>query len=129
MAVSFIGRGTGVPRENHLPAASHWQTISHNIVSITTHLTRIRIHNDCIGSCKSNNHTITTTIAPYYRDVCEILRIKSKIKTSISPQWNQNIYFTMISQYQFKLLFKCLLTRNKCVKFFTIHITTITFFI
>jgi hypothetical protein len=23
MAVSFIGRGTGVPRENHLPAASH----------------------------------------------------------------------------------------------------------
>jgi hypothetical protein len=23
---------TGVPRENHLPAASHWQTLSHNVV-------------------------------------------------------------------------------------------------
>jgi hypothetical protein len=55
--------------------------------------------------------------------------VKNFTHTSISPQWNQNIYFTMISQYQFKLLFKCLLTRNKCVKFFTIHITTIISYI
>jgi hypothetical protein len=26
---------TGVPRENHRPAASHWQTLSHNVVSGT----------------------------------------------------------------------------------------------
>ena len=26
---------TGVPRENHPPVASHWQTISHNVVSST----------------------------------------------------------------------------------------------
>jgi len=26
---------TGVPRENHRPAASHWQTLSHNVVSNT----------------------------------------------------------------------------------------------
>ena len=28
-------RGTGVPRENHRPVASHWQTLSHNVVSST----------------------------------------------------------------------------------------------
>jgi len=26
---------TGVLRENHRPAASHWQTLSHNVVSCT----------------------------------------------------------------------------------------------
>ena len=26
---------TGVPRENHWPVASHWQTLSHNVVSST----------------------------------------------------------------------------------------------
>jgi len=29
---------TGVPRENHWPVASHWQTLSHNVVSSTTPL-------------------------------------------------------------------------------------------
>jgi hypothetical protein len=33
MAVSFIGEETGVPRENHWPVASHWQTLSYNVVS------------------------------------------------------------------------------------------------
>ena len=28
-------RKTGVPGENHRPAASHWQTLSHNVVSST----------------------------------------------------------------------------------------------
>jgi hypothetical protein len=31
---------TGVPVENHRPVASHWQTVSHNVVS-----NRVRIHN------------------------------------------------------------------------------------
>ena len=26
---------TSVPNENHRPAASHWQTLSHNVVSST----------------------------------------------------------------------------------------------
>ena len=29
---------TGVPRENHWPVASHWQTLSRNVVSSTPHL-------------------------------------------------------------------------------------------
>jgi hypothetical protein len=36
---------TGVPGENHWPAASHWQTLSHNVVSSTSRLSRIRTHN------------------------------------------------------------------------------------
>jgi hypothetical protein len=43
---------TGEPGENHGPVASHWQTISHNVV----HLVLI---------CKSNHLTITATTTPY----------------------------------------------------------------
>jgi hypothetical protein len=35
---------TGVPGENHQPVASHRQTLSHNIVSSTPRLSRIRTH-------------------------------------------------------------------------------------
>jgi hypothetical protein len=35
VAVSFIVEETGVPGENHRPAASHWQTLSHNVISST----------------------------------------------------------------------------------------------
>ena len=34
--------GTG---ENHRPAASHWQTLSHNVVLSTPHLSMVRTHN------------------------------------------------------------------------------------
>ena len=60
---------TGAPRENHWPAVSHWQTLSHNVVSSTPRLsgfeltTLVVMCTDCIGSYKSNYHTITT--APY----------------------------------------------------------------
>jgi hypothetical protein len=36
---------TGVPGENHRPAASHWQTLSHNVVLYTPRLSEIRTHN------------------------------------------------------------------------------------
>jgi hypothetical protein len=36
---------TGVPGENHRPAASHWQTLSHNVVSSTPRMSGIRTHN------------------------------------------------------------------------------------
>ena len=37
---------TGVPGENHLPVAKHWPTLPHNIVSSTSCLRGVRIHND-----------------------------------------------------------------------------------
>jgi hypothetical protein len=57
---------TGLPRENHWHAASHWQTLSNYVVSSTPRLSGIRTHNinvtgtDFIGSFKSNYQTITT---------------------------------------------------------------------
>jgi hypothetical protein len=36
-SVLLVG-GNGVPGENHRPVASHWQTLSHNVVSSTLHL-------------------------------------------------------------------------------------------
>ena len=36
---------TGVPKENHRPVASNWQTVSHNVVSSTPRLSGIRTHN------------------------------------------------------------------------------------
>jgi hypothetical protein len=36
---------TGVSGENHRPVASHWQTLSHNVVSSTPRLSGIRTHN------------------------------------------------------------------------------------
>jgi hypothetical protein len=58
---------TGGPEENHRPIASHWQTLSHNVVHLA--LIEIRTYNIsddsyidtyCIGSCKSNYHTLQT---------------------------------------------------------------------
>jgi hypothetical protein len=63
-------RKPGVPRENHRPDASHWQSLSHNVVSSTPRLNGIPTHNrsgdstDCTGSCKSNYRTIITTTIP-----------------------------------------------------------------
>jgi hypothetical protein len=36
---------TRVPRENHRPVASHWQTLSHTVESSTPCLSGIRTHN------------------------------------------------------------------------------------
>jgi hypothetical protein len=48
VAVSFIGGETGVNGENHQPAASDRQTLSHNVVTSTPRLSGIRT--ECIGS-------------------------------------------------------------------------------
>jgi hypothetical protein len=41
---------TGVPGENHRPIASNWQTLSHNVVSSTLHLSGIRTHSVVMGT-------------------------------------------------------------------------------
>jgi hypothetical protein len=69
-SVSLFVEETRVHWENHRPAVSRWQTVSH-IMLYRVHLvwagfkltTLVVIGTDCIGSCKSNYHTITTTTA------------------------------------------------------------------
>ena len=56
----------------HRPVASHWQSLSHNVVTkYTSPWTGFKltilvvIGTDCTGSCKSNYHTIMTTTTPH----------------------------------------------------------------
>ena len=53
---------TGIPGENHRAVAIHWQTISYCCIAwVGFELTTlVGIGADCIDSCKSNYHTITT---------------------------------------------------------------------
>ena len=61
-----------VPRKINPYAATHWQTLSHNVVSNNEAMSGIQTHNfsgdiigtDCIGCCKSNYCMITTTADP-----------------------------------------------------------------
>jgi hypothetical protein len=69
MATSFIGGGNQSTQEKSQPAASHRQTLSQNVVSSTPHhernsnlTTLVVMGTHCIGRCKSNYQTITTTI-------------------------------------------------------------------
>ena len=63
---------TRVPTENHRPAASHCQTLSHNVVSRTprhernSKSTSVVMGIGCIGNCKSSckYHTIKITTTP-----------------------------------------------------------------
>ena len=43
--IVYLVEESGVPGENHWPAASHWQTSSTNVVSNTPRLSGIQIHN------------------------------------------------------------------------------------
>jgi hypothetical protein len=57
---------TGVPRENHRPVASHWQTSSHDIISTTSSWARFALTTlvvmgtDSTDRSKSNYNEITT---------------------------------------------------------------------
>jgi hypothetical protein len=53
---------TGVPGKNHQPAACHWMLYWVHLAWVGFDLiTLVVIGTDCIGSYKSNYHTITTT--------------------------------------------------------------------
>ena len=41
----LLGEETGILAENHRPVESHWQTLSHDVISSTPHHKRFRTHN------------------------------------------------------------------------------------
>ena len=102
---------TGVPRENHWPTASDWQILSHNVVLSTPRLSGIRlttlvvIGTDCIGSCRSNYHTIMNTTAAlseiifqwnqmYVKNVWRYQRCKSKKRQYNNQTTNNDLQST-----------------------------------
>jgi hypothetical protein len=52
----LLVKETGGPRENYRPVASHWQTLSHNVVHLA--LIEIRTHNISGDIYWNNPHTI-----------------------------------------------------------------------
>jgi len=93
---------TEVPGENHRPVASQWQTSLHNIISGTPRHERdsssqhlVAIDTDCIGCCKSNYHTITTTASPFNK-------------------WRISFIFSLVSIQQFFFL-RFIITLAKAV--------------
>jgi hypothetical protein len=88
---------TGVSWEIHQPATSHWQTLSHNVVSSTPHLSRIRTHNVQID--------VTLTIDKLIKSFLEM-----KIWIYLSESNSRNyFYITVICNHL--LLFFCV----KCI--------------
>ena len=83
----LLVKETGVLGENHRPVASHWETLSHNIV----HLALISGDRHWLhrNSCKSNYHTITATPAsgwkPFLQKSVAQLRLETiqKLKSCI----------------------------------------------
>jgi hypothetical protein len=91
---------TGVPGENHRPTASHWQILSYNVVSSTPRHERgsnsqllVVISTDCIGSYKSNYHTITTTTS---------LEIQGRFKTKFKTLVYMNITLCLFNNSSLK---------------------------
>jgi hypothetical protein len=72
-------------KENHRPVASHWQTLSHNIVHLA-----LMIDTDSIGSCKSSYHTITDTTVK--NQVCQWLATGRwfSLVLQFPPRYNKN---------------------------------------
>ena len=104
---------TRVPGENHQPAASHWQTLSHYVVSSTPWeglelTTLVVIGTDCIGSCKSNYRTITTTTAPQFLFMsCPNTCCLCSCLAAISSLCTFFIFFALVCFSSFSLICFC----------------------
>ena len=87
---------TGVPGENHRPAASHWQTLSHNVVSSTPRHECGRTHNlsgDRHELHRYNYQTITTTTIPCIEVV---FRISNKCKTKSYFRMKYWLFYSLL---------------------------------
>ena len=90
--VSFIGGGTRVPRVNHQPVASHWQTLSHNVVLSTPRLNRIRTHNvSGDGTACPLNLSIQYYIIKMSEKISTIPRVNHRPAASLSQTLSHKV--------------------------------------
>jgi hypothetical protein len=121
----------GVPGENIRAVASHWQTLSHNVISsirrLGFELTKlVVIGTDCISSYKSNYHTITTTSSPRFfcRPTAFCSTCWSRGTSERSPQGKQRIYRSNsgLAHFHVSWLSDCIFfIRNPYINRFTNH--------
>ena len=83
---------TGGPGENHRPVASHWQTLSYNVVhlALIELTTWVVIGTDCIDSCKSNYHKFTAIWNLWKSRVCSV-SCRISVNIMIGPKCLTNI--------------------------------------
>ena len=103
-SVSLV-KEMGVPGENHKPAASHWQTLSHNVVSSTPRhergfvlTTLVVMGTDFTANCKFSYHTIMTTTFSYINNHCIIYIYDLHIKS----------FFTVWFRDFFTIMYTCI---------------------
>ena len=91
---------TGVARKNR-PVASHWQTLSHNVVSSTPRLSWIRTHCKHIGDMNDNKFES--------RNKLEQRALSSMKYVHLCHAWNinflQNLLYFRNSKYRSHLFF------------------------
>ena len=56
VVVSFIGGRNRSTKRNHRPVASHWQTLSHNVISSTPRQLLVLIGAYCTVTCHPSSH-------------------------------------------------------------------------
>ena len=81
--------GTRVPDENHRPAVSDLQTLSHNVVSNTPHLSGVRTHN-CTEQVVVNPSTIRSR--PRWFPTCTFKcenKIRCNLNLALTLAWMQ----------------------------------------
>ena len=87
----------GVPGENQRPVTSHWQTLSHNVVSSTPHLNWIQTHNvsACFKNSKMKKELTMFKITQYYFIKTTIKNIHNNNKTEIEAYTGYQIVVTV----------------------------------
>ena len=103
-----------VPRENHRPAASHWQILSHNVVSSRPRMSGFRTLNVSIAQVVIN----TTTIWSRPWQPCKLAR--TTILTRLKESWPSNILSNSLeSEHQqwqlYRLMNKYMYAYTSCL--------------
>ena len=70
---------TRVPGVNHRPAASHWKTLSHNVVSSTPCLSENQMHLWEMCKIKKNNNQLYNDITLEYKRIIHLRSLQGNL--------------------------------------------------